>query len=393
MERSSGSTRLFVDEVTIHVRGGKGGDGCIAFHREKYVPKGGPSGGDGGRGGAVYLEAVAELNTLLELAGRHHWHAEDGEMGMGSNCHGRNGRDLVVKVPAGTLVYDAETGVLLKDLSTPGQRVRVARSGRGGYGNARYASSTNQAPRYAQPGRPGEERTLRLELKLIADVGLVGMPNAGKSTLLARLTNARPKIAPYPFTTREPQLGILELSDHRCLVLADIPGLLEGAHEGKGLGDAFLRHIERTRVIVHLVDLVPPEGAATPLEAYNIIRGELDKYSPALAARREVLVGTKMDLTGAELSLHTLRQALGRPIIGISGVTGANLRQLAEALWQAVEEVRAAEPSPPDRTIDLGPDAASEGESDDVGEDPDAEPFGDRAPDAAADGAGADGGP
>lgn len=360
MDRS-GTQRLFVDTVTVEVRGGKGGDGCVAFHREKFVPKGGPSGGDGGRGGSVYLVADRGLNTLLELAGKHHWHAENGRPGEGSNCHGKNGRDLHVKVPAGTLVYDDETGTLLKDLVTDGEVVRVARGGRGGYGNLHYVSSTNQTPRQFQPGRAGQQRMLRLELKLIADIGLVGLPNAGKSTLLARVTNARPKIAAYPFTTKEPQLGILELSEFRRLVIADIPGLIEGAHEGVGLGDAFLRHIERTRVIVHMIDLCPPEGSPTPVEAYHVIRNELEKYSPKLAARHEIIVGSKLDLTEAPQSLETLRAALGRPIIAISGVTGQNLRTLGEAMWLAVEEARKAEPPPTVDRIDFGDEESAEG--------------------------------
>ncbi|GMU82674.1 MAG: GTPase Obg [Planctomycetota bacterium] len=359
MDRS-GTQRLFVDTVTVEVRGGKGGDGCVAFHREKFVPKGGPSGGDGGRGGSVFLVADRGLNTLLELAGKHHWHAENGRPGEGSNCHGKNGRDLHVKVPAGTLVYDDDTGTLLKDLVTDGEVVRVARGGRGGYGNLHYVSSTNQTPRQFQPGRAGQQRMLRLELKLIADIGLVGLPNAGKSTLLARVTNARPKIAAYPFTTKEPQLGILELSEFRRLVIADIPGLIEGAHEGVGLGDAFLRHIERTRVIVHMIDLCPPEGSPTPVEAYHVIRNELEKYSPKLAARHEIIVGSKLDLTEAPESLETLRAALGRPIIAISGVTGQNLRTLGEAMWLAVEEARKAEPPPTVDRIDFGDEESAE---------------------------------
>jgi len=233
---------------------------------------------------------------------------------------------------------------LLKDLATAGQRIRVARGGRGGFGNLHYVSSTNQTPRQFQPGRPGQERKLRLELKLIADVGLAGLPNAGKSTLLSRVTNARPKIAAYPFTTREPQLGILELPGYRRLVIADIPGLLEGAHEGVGLGDTFLRHIERTRVVVHLIDLAPPEGSPSPIEAYRIIRGELEKYSPRLAARREIIVGNKLDLTGADEALEALRRELGLPVLGLSGVTGAGLREVSEAMWTAVEEVKRDEP-------------------------------------------------
>ncbi len=340
MEFDTGTDRLFVDRVVIEVRGGRGGNGCVSFRREKYVPKGGPDGGDGGDGGSVYLVADASLNTLLELAGHHHWFAENGRPGEGSNRHGRKGRDLFVTVPAGTLVYDDETGTLLKDLVEHGQKICVARGGRGGRGNARFATPTHQTPRECEPGRPGQQRRLRLELKLIADVGLVGLPNAGKSTLLSRLTRARPKIAPYPFTTKLPQLGLLELPDFRRLVLADLPGLIEGAHEGVGLGDEFLRHIERTRVIVHLVDLVPPEGSPDPARAYAIIRRELEAYSPALAARREIVVGTKLDLTGAEEALHRLRDALDVPVIGISAVTGRGLRELGEAMWQAVSQTR-----------------------------------------------------
>ncbi|MGE0482303.1 MAG: GTPase ObgE [Phycisphaerae bacterium] len=361
MTRDAGTLRLFVDEVVIHVRGGRGGDGCVSFRREKFVPKGGPDGGDGGHGGSVYLQADASLNTLLDLAGRHHWHAENGRPGMGANCSGKTGQDLIVPVPAGTLVYDADSGLLLKDLVGHQQRVRVGAGGRGGFGNARFATSTNQAPREAQPGRPGGERRLRLELKLIADVGLVGLPNAGKSTLLSRLTRARPKIAPYPFTTREPHLGILELPGFRRLTLADLPGLIEGAHEGAGLGDVFLRHIERTRVIVHLIDLCPPEGSPSPLEAYRTIRGELAKYSPTLAARREIIVGNKLDLTGAADALPALGAAIGAPVLGISGVSGQALRELAERMWTVVEDVRAAEPPPaatPSEEIDLDAPAA-----------------------------------
>lgn len=343
MQRNTGTFRLFVDEVEIEVRGGRGGDGCASFRRELYVPKGGPDGGDGGHGGSVFLEARDGLDTLLELAGRHHWRAENGKPGTGSNCHGRRGKDLVVPVPTGTLVYDAETGRLLKDLVVHGQRVCVARGGRGGWGNTHFKTSTHQAPREFQPGRKGQERRLRLELKLIADVGFVGLPNAGKSTLLSRLTHARPKIAAYPFTTREPQLGILELPGFRRLVLADLPGLIQGAHEGVGLGDAFLRHVERTRVLLHLVDLCPPDGALRPAEAYRVIRGELEKYSPTLAARREIIVGNKLDVTEAQAALGELRAQLGRPVMAISAATGQGTRELAEAMWVAVEAARREE--------------------------------------------------
>jgi GTP-binding protein len=348
--------RLFVDEVRIQVRGGKGGNGCVSFRREKYVPKGGPDGGDGGHGGSVYLVAHAGVDTLLDLAGRHHYRAENGRPGSGNNRTGRSGKDLIVTVPTGTLIYDADSGRLLKDLVEDEQRICVGRRGRGGRGNTRFKGPTNQTPREAEPGRKGQERTLRLELKLIADVGLVGMPNAGKSTLLSRLTRARPKIAAYAFTTREPQLGIMELPGYRRLVLADLPGLIEGAHEGVGLGDAFLRHVERTRVIVHLVDLCPVEGAPSPAEAYRIIRRELEKYSAALAQREEIVIGSKLDLTGAEDALAGLRAAIGRPVLGVSGVTGAGLRELAETMWTVVERVRESERAQRPARVDLGTD-------------------------------------
>ena len=347
MSRSSGSTRLFVDEAIIHVRGGRGGDGCVSFRREKYVPKGGPDGGDGGRGGSVVLVAERDLDTLLDLAGRHHWRAEAGKPGSGANRSGRRGEHLFVRVPVGTLVYDADSGQLLKDLVAPGQKVIVAPGGRGGWGNARFVSSTNQAPRQSYPGGAGKERTLRLELKLIADIGLVGLPNAGKSTLLSRVTRARPKIADYPFTTREPQLGILELPGYRRLVIADLPGLIEGAHEGVGLGDAFLKHIERTRVIVHLVDVQPPEGAPSPAEAYHIVRNELEKYSRALAERDEIVVASKLDLTGADEAADAFAREVGAPVLRISGVSGQGLRELGERMWQVVEQARAQETAQP----------------------------------------------
>ena len=354
MPADTGTTRPFVDQARIFVRGGKGGDGCVSFRREKFVPKGGPDGGDGGHGGSVFLLAKHGVDTLLDLVGKHHWRAENGRPGEGGNRHGRNGKDLIVILPTGTLVYDDETGRLLKDLVDDGQQARIARGGRGGFGNTHFATATHQTPREAQPGRTGQERTLRLELKLIADVGFVGLPNAGKSTLLSRLTNARPKIAEYPFTTRQPQLGIAELPGYRRLVLADIPGLIEGAHEGVGLGDAFLRHLERTRVIVHLVDLCPAAGAPTPDQAYRTIRLELEKYSPTLACRREIVVGTKLDLTGADESLEGFARARGGQARAVSGVTGRGLRELTEAMWVAVEEVRHEERAQMPELIDFG---------------------------------------
>ena len=336
------------------MRGGKGGDGCVSFRREKFVPKGGPDGGDGGHGGSVFLMAKRGVDTLLDLTGKHHWRAENGRQGEGGNRHGRNGKDLIAIVPTGTLVYDEETGNLLKDLVEDEQKACVARGGRGGYGNSHFATATNQTPREAQPGRKGQERTLRLELKLIADVGFVGLPNAGKSTLLSRLTNARPKIADYPFTTKQPQLGIAELPGYRRLVLADIPGLIEGAHEGAGLGDAFLRHIERTRVIVHLVDLCPTQGSPTSDEAYRTIRHELEKYSPTLAQRREIVVGTKMDLTDAEDAFEEFTRTRGSQVYPISAVTGRGLRELTEVMWLAVEQAREQERVQTPELIDFG---------------------------------------
>ena len=238
---------MLIDRAEIYVAGGKGGDGCVSFRREKYVPQGGPDGGDGGHGGSVYAAATAGVDTLLDFTGRHHWTADNGQPGMGKDRTGRSAQDLVLELPPGTLIYDRDTGVLIKDLCEPGVRVCIAEGGKGGRGNARFARADHRVPREFEEGTPGVERWLRLELKLIADVGLVGLPNAGKSTLLSRLSRARPKIADYPFTTLQPQLGIVALSDDRRFVLADIPGLIEGAHEGAGLGDEFLRHIERTR--------------------------------------------------------------------------------------------------------------------------------------------------
>lgn len=327
---------MFIDQAVIHVCGGRGGDGCVAFRREKYVPKGGPDGGDGGNGGSVWIEAHAELNTLQELSGKHHWEAESGRPGSGDNRYGRRGADVVIRVPPGTLIFDRDSGALLKDLDQAGSRIRIARGGRGGRGNAYFVTSTHQAPREFEEGRPGRERWLRLELKLIADVGVIGQPNAGKSTLLSRLSRARPKIADYPFTTLTPQLGIVELSDFRRFVMVDIPGLIEGAHRGVGLGDEFLRHVERTRIVLHLVDLHPPEGAPTPIEAYRSIRAELSQYSPVLAEKPEVVVANKLDLEPGSAALKKFAKAVGRPVLGVSGVAGTGLATLTEKLWETL---------------------------------------------------------
>jgi len=330
----------FVDEVEIFALAGGGGDGCVAFRREKYVPHGGPAGGDGGHGGSVFLQADESFTTLQHLAGKHHWQAGRGGHGEGKNRHGKNGGDVTILVPAGTIVYDADLGIVLKDLARPGESVRVAAGGRGGRGNVHFKSPTNQAPRTRERGQPGQQRRLRLELKLIADAGLVGRPNAGKSTLLSRLSKARPKIAAYPFTTLHPHLGIVEMPRYRRFVMADIPGLIEGAHEGAGLGDAFLRHIERTRILVHMVDICPTDGE--PADHYRAIRRELRQYSASLAEKREIVVANKMDLTDAEENLRELRGRLGCEVVAISAVTGRGIEELTERVWQTLEEERAA---------------------------------------------------
>jgi len=339
---------MLVDHAEIFVRAGKGGDGCVSFRRERHVPKGGPDGGDGGDGGGVYAQAAPEVETLLDFAGRHHWKATNGQPGLGKNMTGRNGEDLVIKLPAGTLIYDRETDVLLKDLATPGERVCIAEPGKGGRGNVHFARADHQTPKEAEPGTPGQERWLRLELKLMADVGLVGLPNAGKSTLLSRLSAARPKIADYPFTTLKPQLGIVQLSDERRFVMADIPGLIEGAHEGTGLGDEFLRHIERTRVILHVVDVGSDHSDVTPVAAYRTIREELRKYSQALADKDEVIVGNKIDLPEGDARAAELAEALGKQVLPISAVAGRGLPAMLERLWQVVSDRRKADETEPE---------------------------------------------
>jgi GTP-binding protein len=332
----------FIDEAEICVQSGKGGDGCVSFRREKYVPKGGPDGGDGGDGGSVLIYVDPQLSTLVELSGKHHWIAGNGRPGEGNNRTGKGGDDEIVSVPPGTLVFDRDNRILLKDLVEPDGQLCVVRGGRGGRGNARFATPTHRTPRESEPGQPGQTRWLRLELKLIADVGVVGLPNAGKSTLLSRLSRARPKIADYPFTTLAPNLGIVSLSGYRQFVMADVPGLIEGAHEGVGLGDKFLRHIERTRVILHLVDLFPTSGQPTPIEAYRTIRAELEKYSPVLAAKPELVVANKLDLcdSAEPVELAALAEELGLDVPAISGVAGTGLDKLTERLWRMIEADR-----------------------------------------------------
>jgi GTP-binding protein len=341
---------MFVDEAVIHVKAGDGGAGCVSFRREKYIPKGGPDGGDGGNGGNVIFLADPNKNTLLDFAGRHHWHAPRGEAGMGKKMYGESGDDLIVPVPPGTLVYDTDHEVLLADLDKPGKRIVIARAGRGGKGNFHFRSATNQTPRYAEPGTEGQQRNLRMELKLIADVGLVGMPNAGKSTLLSVVSAARPKIAAYPFTTLEPQLGIVNLIGERRMVFADIPGLIEGAQHGAGLGHAFLRHIERTKIIVHLLDLFPLDGS-DPTENYQKIRAELESFSPELAHKREVIAANKLDLATDSDALEKLMNELpGKEIFAMSGATRQGVDPLLEELWRALQEEAKKEPVVPDDT-------------------------------------------
>lgn len=326
---------MFVDEAVIYVAGGDGGDGCMAFRREKFVPRGGPAGGDGGDGGTVYLRAGRHLNTLLGFRYKPRYAAERGGHGEGNHRHGRNGADCIVDVPMGTLVYDADTGECLADLTTPGQTIAVAHGGRGGRGNARFATSVNRAPRRREPGRPGERRTLRLELKLLADVGLLGYPNAGKSTFIAAVSAARPKVADYPFTTLVPNLGVVALEDYRSFVVADIPGIIEGAHAGRGLGLQFLRHVERTRLLLHLVD-TSASAEREPAAAYDAIERELALYDPELAARPRLVVATKQDVADpartAALQAHCA--CLGVECFPVSAVTGAGLKPLIQRIAQ-----------------------------------------------------------
>jgi GTPase len=336
---------MFVDEAVIHVKAGDGGDGCVSFRREKYIPKGGPDGGDGGDGGSIILQADPNKDTLMDFAAKHHWRAKRGMAGMGKKMAGENGGDLFIHVPPGTLVFDAEHSLLLGDLDTPGKEIIIARGGKGGRGNWHFKTSSHQAPRFAEPGTEGQERMLRLELKLIADIGLVGMPNAGKSTLLRCVSAARPKVADYPFTTLDPQLGIVELDGDRRLVLADIPGLIEGANAGAGLGHAFLRHVERTKVIVHLLDLYPMDGS-DPVANYHTIRKELESFSPTLARKREVIAANKMDLATDDTAIEHLREQLpDKRIFAISGVSRKGVAELIESLWHIVREEEAEQPA------------------------------------------------
>lgn len=329
---------MFVDRVQIEVRGGNGGNGCVSFRRERYIPKGGPDGGNGGEGGSVIVVAREGVNNLAALGHRKQWRAERGTHGQGSNRHGRQGEDLVIEVPPGTLVRDAEQNFVLKDLAQVGDSVVVAKGGHGGWGNTHFKSATNRAPREANPGGEGEQRQLILELKLIADVGLLGKPNAGKSTLISRMSHARPEIAAYPFTTKVPHLGMVQVDIARSFVMADIPGLIEGAHEGAGLGHEFLRHVERTRVLVHLVEPAPMDGS-DPVENYLAIRHELQEYDEQLAMRPEIVVISKSELPEAAEAEQRLSAELSRPVMRISAVTGENLNHLRQQILEHLDAV------------------------------------------------------
>jgi len=335
---------MFFDQVKIFVKGGNGGDGCVAFRREKYVPFGGPSGGNGGAGGDVYLEVDRNLNTLIHFKKRSHFKAEAGQRGSGKKQQGGNGQDRTVPVPPGTMVYDADSDELLADLVEEGQRVLVARGGRGGRGNAAFATPTNQAPRLAEHGEPAQERWLRLDLKLIADVGVIGMPNAGKSTLLSVVSAARPKIADYPFTTLQPNLGVVTVDGFQTFVVADVPGLIEGASEGAGLGHQFLRHVERTRLLIHLLD-----GAATdPLADYQTINQELARFDEKLATRPQVAVLNKMDLPAAQAWWPLVEEAMqeqGVEVHAISAVTGQGVKALMRRTLELLQSLPAPEPA------------------------------------------------
>ncbi len=334
----------FIDEVKISARAGHGGAGCVSFRREKFIPLGGPDGGDGGKGGDVVFEVSPSISTLLDLRHRPHQKAGRGAHGMGKDRHGAHGKDLVIPVPAGTVIRDADTGELLADLTKPGERVVLLRGGRGGQGNARFATSTNKAPKFAQPGEPGEERVLRLELKLLADVGLFGFPSVGKSSFIARISAARPKIADYPFTTLTPNLGVVAYKNFRSFVVADIPGLIEGAHRGAGLGHRFLKHVERTRLLLHIIDIsLMPER--DPLRDYETLNRELALFDGQLSEKLQIVVVNKIDLPHVRESLAGVVErfkGLGVRVFPVSAVTGegvpALLDEVAGRLWGASDE-------------------------------------------------------
>jgi len=340
---------MFIDEAKIYVKSGKGGDGAVHFRREKYIPRGGPDGGDGGKGGNVIFKVLSTINTLYEFQHQHRFYAEDGKHGGRSNRTGHSSEDLVIHVPAGTTIYDSDSGVVIADLVNENQEILLCKGGRGGRGNARFANSRDQAPRVAEKGESGQERNIRLELKLIADVGIIGVPNAGKSTLLAAVTNAKPKIADYPFTTIEPNLGVARVNDDQTLVMADIPGLIEGAHTGSGLGFEFLRHIKRTRVIIHLLDGL----AEDPLLDFAQINSELSLFDPDLAKKPQVVAVNKMDMPEVQNRWRDIQKKFNKKGISpiqISAVTGANLRSL---LFKALELLRETPITPQESIVPI----------------------------------------
>ncbi|MCC6346358.1 MAG: GTPase ObgE [Nitrospirales bacterium] len=339
----------FVDYVKIYVKSGDGGRGCVSFRREKFIPRGGPDGGDGGRGGDIVVRAARALNTLLDLRYHRENKAGRGEHGMGSNKHGKDGKSLEIPVPVGTLVKDAESGAVLADLDKEGAEIVVAKGGRGGLGNSHFATATRQAPRFAQPGEPGEEKWLVLELKLLADVGLVGLPNAGKSTLISVISAARPKIADYPFTTLIPNLGVVKVEDFQSFVVADIPGLIEGAHRGVGLGFQFLRHVERTSILLHLVD-ISDIHTSDPVEDFEKINRELLLYSPELAEKPMAVAGTKLDIVGEGARSERLRaycRERGLDFFPLSAATGEGVKPLVRYLAESVRKSRSSGGRPP----------------------------------------------
>jgi GTPase len=363
---------VFVDEAKIFVKAGDGGNGCVAFRREKYVPRGGPSGGDGGNGGSIYLEANANDNTLLRYRYNREFKGERGRHGEGSNCTGQSGADTILQIPVGTMVYDAQSSETIADLATPGQRVLIAHGGQGGRGNQHFAKPWHQAPREHEEGRPGEERHLRLELKLLADVGLVGFPNAGKSTLISAISAARPKIANYPFTTLEPNLGVVNADGGtgghgtelgRTFVVADLPGLIEGAHEGAGLGIRFLRHVERTRLLVHLID-TSDSSVDDPVHAFKVIEGELHAFSAALIDKPMIVVASKLDATTDRAHLEELRAFCAEQKLefqAISAASGDGVKGLVRAMADALDKI-------PRAIRDIDPDMTFAGNQSDVAE-------------------------
>jgi GTPase len=341
---------MFVDEVEILVEAGRGGDGSASFRHEKYAARGGPDGGDGGSGGSVIVRAEQGVNNLTALTHRKHYKAKSGQPGRGAQCYGSSAEDLVIRVPPGTLVIDAAGGFVLKDLAQAGEEIVVARGGAGGKGNIHFKSSTNRAPRQFTPGGEGQSRRIRLELKLIADVGLVGKPNAGKSTLLSRISRARPEIASYPFTTKSPNLGIVQIDYDRTFIMADIPGLIEGAHAGAGLGHEFLRHIQRAGILVHLVEPAPMDGT-DPVANYRAIRDELVRYDPQLGERPEIVAVTKADLPEADAVRDRFAAELGRPVVLFSAVTGKGLNTLLAEVVRSLDDKERDEPKSPDSKV------------------------------------------